>query len=385
MQEAVESWQKRHEEELSQVTEELHKTYEARIQEAIEDLQKQHEAQLSQVTEELQKTYEARMQEYAQQFIAEQSQSNLAQTAEELEAIEAQNHSNIDILQEQYASQLQQATEELASKYEAEKQSAINQLQAAYEDNLRLTAEQFQDQEVQMQTHIKLLQEHYEAQLKQANQELQANEAYTQQTIRTLQTHYESQLGNSEFIKPQDEDEVEQQEVMELVPTETPITSDSVPIKTEDSPIKIPTFNLIPKSIAQDLESQITAWGNACQISIVSQLISYSTHQNAQIRKLVALGLGKIAAANGFRVELLPAIPILGKLSKDLDAQVRLSAVEALGAIKSDKVIPFLQSSLRDTDGLVVQAANLAIGKFRYYPTKSAAKPKDAKLNKPQR
>jgi HEAT repeats len=281
---------------------------------------------------------------------------------------------------------MQQATEELASKYEAEKQSAINQLQAAYEDNLRLNAEQFQDQEVQMQTHIKLLQEHYETQLKNANQELQTNEAYTQQTVRILQTHYESQLGNPEVIKPQDEDEVGNQELIELTPTETPITSDSVPMEIEeDTPIKIPTFNLIPKSISQDLEIQITAWGNACQISIVSQLISYSTHQNAQIRKLVALGLGKIATANGFRVELLPAIPILGKLSKDLDAQVRLSAVEALGAIKSDKVIPFLQSSLRDTDGLVVQAANLAIGKFRYYPTKSAVKPKDAKLNKPQR
>jgi HEAT repeat protein len=54
---------------------------------------------------------------------------------------------------------------------------------------------------------------------------------------------------------------------------------------------------------------------------------------------------------------------------------VRLAAVEALGKIKSDKVIPLLQKALRDPDSNVVKSANHALNQVKFYRiegTKSA-------------
>ena len=332
----------------------------------------------------MQKTYEDRRQSELQS-LQHQHQSELKQTTEELQAREAQMQVTISELQAQYETQLMQASEELARTYEAQKQSAIDLLQEEYENNLRLAAAESQAHEAQMQGNTRLLQEHYETQLKNANEELQTHEGYTQQTVRMLQNHYESQLGQQNPAWQSQPSETATPEFVEPPQLETETPTYSVPLEPEIEEQKVPTLNFTAKALVQELDNKIIAWGDSRQISFVPQLIGYSRHQSGNIRKLTATALSKIAAANGSRSELQQAIPILGKLSRDLEPQVRLSAVEALGAIKSDKAIPFLQQALRDTDRNVAKLASAALSKFRYYPAKSTAKAKDSKLKKPQR
>ncbi len=73
--------------------------------------------------------------------------------------------------------------------------------------------------------------------------------------------------------------------------------------------------------------------------------------------------LGKAAAIN--RKDAIRAIPQLGKLLKDSDADVRLAAVTALQESGSIKAIPFLRQALRDTDGRIVSAASAALSRFK--------------------
>lgn len=76
-----------------------------------------------------------------------------------------------------------------------------------------------------------------------------------------------------------------------------------------------------------------------------------------------ATELGQAAAIN--RKDALRAVPQLGKLLKDNDAEVRLAAVTALQESSSIKAIPFLRQALRDTDSRIVAAASAALSRFK--------------------
>jgi HEAT repeat protein len=54
---------------------------------------------------------------------------------------------------------------------------------------------------------------------------------------------------------------------------------------------------------------------------------------------------------------------------------VRQSAVESLGKIKSESVIPYLKQALRDSDPNVVKLASTALSKFKFYPLNQGTKP----------
>jgi len=84
------------------------------------------------------------------------------------------------------------------------------------------------------------------------------------------------------------------------------------------------------------------------------------------------------------RIDAQRAIETLGKLAQDYDREVRQTAVEALGMIKSEKVIPLLQKALRDTDSLVAKSASAALNKFKFYRRVSAVKAKISALKKPK-
>ncbi|MEO1181417.1 MAG: HEAT repeat domain-containing protein, partial [Cyanobacteria bacterium J06636_28] len=91
-------------------------------------------------------------------------------------------------------------------------------------------------------------------------------------------------------------------------------------------------------------------------------------------RAQTAAALGQAAAIN--RKDAVRAVPQLGKLIKDNDADVRLAAVTALQESGSIKAIPFLRQALRDTDNRIVAAASAALSRFK--GSKKAA-PKAAK------
>lgn len=128
------------------------------------------------------------------------------------------------------------------------------------------------------------------------------------------------------------------------------------------------------KNTAFDLKQKIIAWGNSRQLVYISQLIQYIRYPIAEIRECVAVALGKICAEKAVRLEIETAIGALEILASDPEISVRQQAIEALGKIKSEKIIPLLLKGLRDADRDVVQFASIAIQKFKSYPMKRKPK-----------
>ncbi|MBO1349822.1 MAG: HEAT repeat domain-containing protein [Hormoscilla sp. GUM202] len=135
-----------------------------------------------------------------------------------------------------------------------------------------------------------------------------------------------------------------------------------------------------------ELYQNVTAWGESGQTKSIGQLTRYTNHQNGDVRRLVASGLGKIAASNSMRAEIERLIPTLGKLSQDAKPEVRQAAVEALGMIKSVMVLPFLQRALKDPVGNVRKSANASIRKLNLgYGFKPKEQIKPTEVKKPKR
>ncbi|NJP10347.1 MAG: hypothetical protein HC866_13455 [Leptolyngbyaceae cyanobacterium RU_5_1] len=122
------------------------------------------------------------------------------------------------------------------------------------------------------------------------------------------------------------------------------------------------------------LNQTIAELGRTGQANHVAQLTRYATHRDEAIRIAVASALGGIAAHNsGKGVEHI--VPILGKLSQDAKQQVCVSAVEALGKIRSKSVLPWLQRALKHPNASVVKSAYSAIQQLKLnYGFKKPAK-----------
>jgi hypothetical protein len=112
---------------------------------------------------------------------------------------------------------------------------------------------------------------------------------------------------------------------------------------------------------SENLSDKILTWGDAKQVKYIPQLLKYGNHPDANVRAAVALALGKIAKANPCKAEVQQTISLLGKLSGDRVLEVSQNAVIALGAIRSEQVLPLLQKALRHPSGKVSRAANHSI------------------------
>lgn len=113
----------------------------------------------------------------------------------------------------------------------------------------------------------------------------------------------------------------------------------------------------------------------------VSQARDYLYNRDPKVRKFVSLELGKLAAYRPVNAQVQQAIEMLGQLSRDFEASVRQAAVESLGTIPSQWVIPFLQMALRDADAEVVKTASAALERYKFYP---ARHPHSKTVKKPQ-
>jgi hypothetical protein len=123
----------------------------------------------------------------------------------------------------------------------------------------------------------------------------------------------------------------------------------------------------------EDLTQEILAWGQSKDLKHVSKLMQYSTHSDAIVRSHVATSLGQIVGSHPVRGDVERSIPVLGKMTNDSDLKVRLYAVQSLGMIRSEKVLPYLEKALLSPSGSVMQAANTALQnlKLQYGKTPS--------------
>jgi gas vesicle protein len=134
-----------------------------------------------------------------------------------------------------------------------------------------------------------------------------------------------------------------------------------------------------------DITEKILALGNSEKSANILQLKTYLYHSDSQIRSLVAIAMGNIAESGNIQRELQETIFSLEKLAKDPNNTVRYAAIEALGKIKSEKIIPLLQIALKDTDPEVVKCASQTLNRFKGYQIthpKTILKPRLQKIKK---
>lgn len=139
----------------------------------------------------------------------------------------------------------------------------------------------------------------------------------------------------------------------------------------------------------EDLTQEILAWGQSKDLKHLAKLMQYATHSDAIVRSHVATSLGRIVSAHPMRGEVERSIPVLGKLTNDSDLKVRVYAVQSLGTIRSQKVLPYLEQALRSPSGSVTKAANRALQNLKLQygkpPSVQVAQQMLEKVKKPSR
>jgi len=394
------------------ITEEIELAQMSRVQQAVETQQGERENQLKKATIEHENLlrqvttqYENQLQQVANQYenqlkqvlaerdfqlqqVAGAHEQELRQISEELEAANnARLQQNIQALQAEHEHHLLRVADELHLNYQAQIEEHLQNLQHEHEIRLRQTAEQYENREVEMQLNMEALQQQYESQLQAANEQLKAHEAQMQATIRSLQEQYESNLQQEEVpeqqFSPLNSTEfgegLPQQEVWQEQSSE--LNQAAVQLELNYTDFSQPESINLPQPEAKQ---QLPIARQAPSYS-VAQLMGCVQSHDKETRKLAASALGQMAAANALRSEGQRAIETLGKLAQDVYPEVREAAVEALAMIKSEKVIPLLQKSLRDTDSGVAKSASAALNKFKFYPRTPATKPKTVDVRKPKR
>lgn len=137
------------------------------------------------------------------------------------------------------------------------------------------------------------------------------------------------------------------------------------------------TFNnskISSQSNHQSLAQNIENWGESNSSNNISPILNYLTHSDPSIRMTVAKALGKLVRMKAITTQMRQAVLALGRLSRDPVVSVRLSAVEALGKIKSPLVIPFLKVAQKDFNSDVIKSASAALNYFKGYSLASQKK-----------
>ncbi|MBD1854622.1 MULTISPECIES: HEAT repeat domain-containing protein [Leptolyngbya] len=139
----------------------------------------------------------------------------------------------------------------------------------------------------------------------------------------------------------------------------------------------------------EDLTQEILAWGQSKDLKHLAKLMQYATHSDVIVRSHVATSLGRIVSAHPMRGDVERSIPVLGKLTNDSDVKVRVYAVQSLGSIRSQEVLPYLEQALRSPSGSVTKAANRALQNLKLQygkpPSVQVAQQMLEKVKKPSR
>ncbi|ASC73821.1 hypothetical protein XM38_047940 [Halomicronema hongdechloris C2206] len=96
----------------------------------------------------------------------------------------------------------------------------------------------------------------------------------------------------------------------------------------------------------------------------LAELTAASYADDAHLRQQVAATLSEAVAVYPPQ-DRQQCLPLLKRLSRDPDPQVRRVTVEALGRLRSRRALPWLRRALQDANADVVQAAHAAISQFK--------------------
>lgn len=358
------------------VFEELQSNHEAQMQEAVNFLQEDYQTRLTQATEELKKQLESQLQE-AIKSLQETYQPQPIQTIEELKEYPESQLQEWQPLQETYQPQPTQMTEDLTETQDLWFPETDNFLEEHSQNQLQEVTQSLEDNVGAPENAAK--DERQEEVLIPSSLETEPQPIETSFVDTSSVGDWTTVQSLSDTTTPENEAKDEEQaEVLihsSLETQPTPSESSLDGISSDSSKATAQSLSGTTSKKAKDLGKEIIALGDSGQVASIPKLTEYVNHPDSRIRELVASALGTIAASQGIKAEIQRAIPILGKLSRDSEALVRQSAVEALGKIKSETVIPLLSLALRDSDSHVVKVASAALNKFKFYPMNQGTKP----------
>jgi len=106
-------------------------------------------------------------------------------------------------------------------------------------------------------------------------------------------------------------------------------------------------------------------WGKTAQA--IPQVQTYTYDEDDRIRAGVALAYGEMIAGKTLSPNLEPAFAQLENLSRDRAPLVRKAAIQALGKLRSETVIPFLTPALQDSDLEIVALASQILQNYKTY------------------
>lgn len=293
------------------------------------------------LTEELERSHQSRLQITIESLKAEYEK----RVAESIQKQELETQKLVESLEEQHENHLIRVTEELQQNRDADLQKILDEIHQDYQSQVEeITHELERTKQSKLREEVKLLREQYEAKIQQLTAELQ--QLYANQ--------------GQEYIPPAP---IVLPDLTPPPPRSQPVVSETISPEVTRAPAPTP----IVTTSANNLREKIILWGQSKNLGYLPKLIESALDSDAEIRELTATALGQICQNQGLRTEITRLIPLLGKMSQDLQASVRKSAIMSLGMIPSDQVIPFLERALHDPDHQVVQAASTAIRNYKFY------------------
>ena len=249
--------------------------------------------------------------------------------------------------------------EEVSREQEARRQDLVRSLQADYQKQLDAQAQTL------TQGHQAKVNALAVESQKQRDDQIQALTQTHDAQVRSLQAeiaHLTAQLEN--LAAPP----------AAPAPPKVPPEASSEAIANGDSPppeLANPPVDRVPTpppvSPAVDLQQRLVALGQSGQLANSSSIACHASSPDPAIREQVAVSLGQLVASRMVGTDVRRIIPVLDRLSRDPQVHVRCAAVESLGQIRSEQVIPILERSRRDSHPQVVKAASWAIAKFKFF------------------
>jgi len=155
-------------------------------------------------------------------------------------------------------------------------------------------------------------------------------------------------------------------------PTEPLPKSATAPPEPKEpaSPVTATAPTPVPQSISQSPDvptpsgQRVPGTPPPTDITDPNALLAASYSPKADERGQVAAAIASILPTAGPK-EQARWFPVLGRLARDTEAEVRLQAIQALGGVKSPKRMPLLRRALRDTDPAVVEAASAMLSQSK--------------------
>lgn len=424
----VEQLEKQHQDRIQQTVQSLRKDYETQLRQQAADAERNYQQQLAETDQTLRQQFAVERQNLVSQLQArevelQQSHVSLSEYKTQLQQVRqrlGESEVQVDHMShslKEYETQLGQVTQHLEiSKAQVQNMSDA---MAEYDTTLQQLSENTQATQAQVQDRMGSLEQQHQADIQQLHQNLeQVHENQIQDAVSGLEQQYHARIHQEtdqlvRAMEQQSTSPVEPASSVSQVPPQQTMSSevsrpqfqeadevvtvdysapqiDSQPsqelqqdLTSSNGSSSHGSLGVIHSGGNSDLTAEIVAAGNSAHLSAIPQLIGYAKHQDHHVREQLAASLGKIATLNSLRTEVKQAIPTLGQLSHDCDPNVRQQAIEALGMIKSDQVIPILQQALRDSNYAVVRSANAALNKFKSYRVKQKNIPQKLALQKP--